>query len=162
MKRTLTLLSLAVLSAGSALAHTSLQVQSAPAGSIYRGVLQVPHGCGAAATRTVRVRIPQEMYGVKPMPKPGWSLKTVSDDQGVREIVWSGGNLPSEWYDEFVFRGALDPDLKPGTALYFPAVQECRGSRAEWTDTSGHEDAEFPAPRLTVTAAPAAPAGHHH
>ncbi len=43
---------------------------------------------------------------------------------GVKEIVWSGGKLPDDFYDEFVFAGFLASDL-PGGPLYFPVTQEC-------------------------------------
>ncbi|MFC6590951.1 YcnI family protein [Deinococcus lacus] len=163
-----------------ALAHSTLQDTQAQAGSTYKGVLRVPHGCGEQATHTVRIQMPEGIYGVKPMSKPGWNLETVKGryaqpytshgtvtTEGVREIVWSGGHLPGEWYDEFVFRGSLGADLKPGTVLHFPAVQECADATADWTDTSGDAGVKNPAPRVTIIAPAAAPvaspaAPHHH
>ena len=51
--------------------------------------------------------------------------------EGVKEIVWKGGNLGDDEYDEFVLRGYLTPDLKAGEMLYFPVVQECPEGKAE-------------------------------
>ena len=47
-------------------------------GAPYKAVLRVPHGCEGAATIALRVRIPEGMIAVKPMPKPGWKIDTVS------------------------------------------------------------------------------------
>ena len=160
---------LAALSAP-ALAHVTLEVQQAEIGSTYKAVLRVPHGCGTEATHVVRVQIPEGFFAVKPMPKPGWKLETVTGayagsydnhgtavTEGVTEIIWSDGNLPNEFYDEFVFRGTFAGSLEPGK-FYFPAIQECASAEADWLDVTGAEGAGEPAPSLTlVPAAPATP-----
>jgi uncharacterized protein YcnI len=148
--------------AAPAFAHSTLEVQEARLGAGYKAVLRVPHGCGTEATHTVRVQIPEGFYNVKPMPKAGWTLETVTGpyentymnhgtevSEGVREIIWSGGNLPNEWYDEFVFRGTFADTLEPGT-FYFPSIQECANGEEAWIDTSGAENAEMPAPSLEL------------
>ncbi len=159
----LTALAVAAFGAAApALAHSTLEVQEATIGASYKAVLRVPHGCGTEATHTVRVQIPEVFFNVKPMPKAGWNLETIvgpyenSYDnhgtlvtEGVKEIVWSGGNLPNEWYDEFVFRGTFAPSLQPGT-FYFPAVQECANGEEAWIDVTGDENAEMPAPSLEL------------
>ena len=145
-----------------AFAHATLEVQQANIGSSYKAVLRVPHGCGTEATHTVRVQIPEGFYAVKPMPKAGWNLETVTGPyensydnhgttvtEGVTEIVWSGGNLPNEWYDEFVFRGTFAGTLEPGK-FYFPAIQECANGEEAWLDTTGAEGADMPAPSLEL------------
>ena len=155
---------LALAAAVPAFAHATLEVQQAQIGGSYKAVLRVPHGCGTEATHTVRVQIPEGFYNVKPMPKAGWELETVTGPyansyenhgttltEGVKEIVWSGGNLPNEWYDEFVFRGNFAATLKPGP-FYFPAIQECASGEEAWIDTSGDEGADKPAPKLELVA----------
>ena len=132
------------LAASPVLAHVTLETPQAPVGANYKAVLRVPHGCGALPTLRVRVRIPDGFIGVKPMPKAGWTLETsrapyarayeaphLRLTEGVREIAWSGGGLPSEWYDEFVFIGTIAADLQPGATLYFPTVQDCETGAAE-------------------------------
>jgi uncharacterized protein YcnI len=148
-----------------AFAHITLERSEAPAGSTYKAVLRVPHGCDGSATTVIRVQIPDGMIAVKPMPKPGWKLETTVTayakpvkyfedtlTEGVTEISWSGGNLPDAWYDEFVFRGQL-PD-KPGT-IYFPVVQECETGVERWIDIpaagKSSDDYETPAPALKLT-----------
>ena len=64
---------------GSAQAHVVLESKQAPAGSTYKAVLQVGHGCEGSPTKSIRVQIPEGVIAVKPMPKPGWEL---SDEAG--------------------------------------------------------------------------------
>src|ERR1700675_1941461 len=105
----------ALAGASIALAHITLENQQAPVGASYKAVLRVPHGCDGSATVAIRVRIPEGYIDVKPMPKPGWKLTTVSGkypkpvslratqvSEGVTEVDWTGGNLPAAYYDEFV------------------------------------------------------------
>ena len=87
----------------------------ATVGSYYKAVFAVPHGCAGSATVKIRVQIPEGVIGVKPMPKAGWNLETVKGkyaseyelhgsklSEGVKEVVWSGGKLADDNYDEFV------------------------------------------------------------
>ncbi|SEG50448.1 YcnI family protein [Bosea lathyri] len=127
--------------ASPAMAHATLETQQAPVGATYKGVMRVGHGCDGAATLKLRIRIPEAVIAVKPMPKPGWTLDVVKGaydtpydyygtamSEGVREIVWTG-KLPDEHYDEFTFRAYLTGGLQPETTLYFPTVQECEGGK---------------------------------
>lgn len=151
-------------------AHATLEVREAKIGSTYKAIVRIPHGCGTEATNVVRVQIPEGFYNVKPMPKAGWTLETVTGPyaqsyenhgttltEGVKEIVWKDGNLPNEWYDEFVFRGTFAGTLEPGT-FYFPTIQECANGEEAWIDVSGDENAEMPAPSLELV--PADASGH--
>ena len=61
-----------------AAAHITLETQEAKVNSAYKAVLRVPHGCEGTATTSVRVKIPEGVIGVKPMPHPGWTLATTS------------------------------------------------------------------------------------
>ena len=36
-----------------------------------------PHGCAGSPTVKLRVQIPEGVIGIKPMPKPGWTIETV-------------------------------------------------------------------------------------
>ncbi|RUW66527.1 MULTISPECIES: YcnI family protein [unclassified Mesorhizobium] len=156
------------LGADAALAHVTLETQEAPVGSTYKAVLRLPHGCEGKATTAVRVQIPEGVISVKPMPKPGWTLQTKKGKYeksyqlygetlttGVKEVDWSGGNLPDEFYDEFVFRANLTADLPVGQMLYFPVVQECDGgAAARWIEmpAAGQEEDELenPAPGIKL------------
>lgn len=158
------------LVATAAQAHVTLEVGEAPLNSTYKAVVRVPHGCAGAATTAIRVQIPEGVISVKPMPKPGWTLKiekgayarTYDYDgsklgEGVREIDWSGGDLPDAFYDEFVFRGTLAGDWAPESTLYFPVIQECGAKAERWIEIpaagQGEDDLQTPAPSLKLTPA---------
>jgi uncharacterized protein YcnI len=131
-----------------ALAHVSLERGESPNGAPYKAVLKIPHGCDGSPTHTVRVEIPEGFVGVKPMPKPGWKLETVqgpyaksyafyhgtSLTEGVKQIEWSGGELPDAYYDEFVASGFLAKELEPGSKLYFKVVQVCAKGELRWEE----------------------------
>lgn len=156
---------------GAARAHVTLETQQASPGSSYKAVLRVPHGCKGSATTRIRVQIPEGVIAVKPMPKAGWTLETTkgalakaydyygeATTQGVKEISWSGGRLPDEFYDEFVFRGFLAKDLKAGDMLYFPVVQDCEQGVERWIEipAPGHaaDDDGTPAPGVKLVPKP--------
>lgn len=170
----ITLLSRGVLAASALIslaygvqAHTTLENQHAPVASAYKAVLRVGHGCEGAPTLKLRVRIPDGVINVKPMPKAGWTLETIRThygkaydyygtamSEGVREIVWTG-KLPDEHYDEFVFRVYLTDSLKADAMLHFPTVQECRDGKADrWIEVPSEgksaDDYEYPAPGLKL------------
>ncbi len=160
---------LIVIAPSIAQAHVTLKQKEAPGGATYEAVLTVGHGCEGAATVAVRVQIPDGVVSVKPMPKPGWQLETRVEPysqpveaahgetytEGVREIAWSGGNLPDDWYDVFSFRVQL-PDVEPGTKIYFPVVQECTEGVNWWIDVpageESHDNEGSPAPMVTISA----------
>lgn len=145
-------------------AHVTLETREAPAGSYYKAVFRVPHGCAGSATVKLRVRIPDGVIGVKPQPKAGWTLETVKGAygksytlhgaavaSGVKEVSWSG-NLPDEYYDEFVLQAYLADDLPVGQPVYFAAVQECQQGVSRWIDVPASDGGktEFPAPALKI------------
>jgi uncharacterized protein YcnI len=153
-------------------AHITLATQEAMVGASFKAVLVVGHGCGAEATTSMRVQIPDGFYNVKPMPKAGWTVETVIGayahpysnhgtemTEGVTEISWSGGNLPDAYFDEFSFRGTFGGDLEAGSRIAFPVIQGCGATEDAWIDTSGDEDAEMPAPSLILV--PGATEHHH-
>lgn len=157
-------LALLALLPGAADAHVSLQVKEAPAGSYYKAVLQVGHGCEGSPTREIRVKVPDGMVSAKPMPKPGWQVETVVGPlarpyeshgariaEGVTEIRWTGGSLDDAHYDEFVFRGRL-PD-EAGRVVHFPVVQLCEAGEHRWIEVpeEGQPEPEEPAPALRLT-----------
>ena len=163
------LIAVAMLAASSASAHITLENRQATVGAYYKAVFAVPHGCAGSATVKIRVQIPEGVIGVKPMPKPGWSVEAIKGkyaadydyhgtklSEGVKEVVWSGGKLPDDNYDEFVVSTFLSGGLKPNTTLYFPVVQECEQGVSRWIDipdegSTGHSnDSKSPAPGLKL------------
>ena len=156
----------ATLSATAARAHVTLDPGEAAVGSTYRATLRLPHGCEGEPTLKVRVRIPEGVIAVKPMPKPGWTLETVTAPyampydnfgtqmtEGVVEVIWTG-KLLDEHYDEFVFRGKVTDSLAAESALFFPTVQECTTKVERWieipADGQDPDILEFPAPGIEL------------
>ena len=171
---TLALLPLVPLAGGAALAHVTLEQREAAPGASYKAVFKIPHGCDGSATQAVRVEIPEGFFNVKPMPKPGWTLDTVNGayassyslhgrtlTEGVKEIKWSGGDLPDAHYDEFVAAGFLAKDLAPGSALYFKVTQTCAEGEIAWTQFPDGSDQRLasPAAVLKIADAGGAPQG---
>jgi uncharacterized protein YcnI len=157
-------LALGLLASAPAAAHVTLEVQQAPANSIYRAVFRVPHGCdGATMTRLV-VQLPEGITQARPMPKAGWTLVTTPRADAaspaahgaareLAEIAWEGGRLEDAHYDEFIIRFRL-PD-RPGELLHIPVTQHCEGGRtAAWTEIpeAGRRVSEYryPAPALRL------------
>ena len=153
---------------GSAFAHITIEPVDARAGASYRAVFRVPHGCEGSATVQISVKIPEGVFAVKPMPHAGWTIETVTAPyakaydnhgtaltEGVTQVTWSGGPLPDAYYDEFVLRGQLAPDL-PAGMLYFPVVQTCEQGVDRWIEIPEEgktaADYEMPAPGVKVAA----------
>lgn len=163
-------LACALLLAPTSGAHVVLEQKSAPAGSYYRGLFRVGHGCEGSATTSITVRIPEGVQNAKPAPKPGWTLerkleklatpishhgKTVTER--VAEVTWRGGPLADEHYDEFIMQIQLPPSAG---ALWFRVLQQCESGRIDWSEVpvsgTSTRGLKAPAALLEVTPAPAA------
>jgi len=158
-----------------AFAHVSFETAQASPNSTYKAVLRIPHGCDGQPTLKVRVRIPEGVVAVKPMPKAGWKLEVAKGayvraykvngetiSEGVTDIVWAG-SLDDAFYDEFVFQARFTDAFQPGATVYFPVVQECEKGVAEWIQVpaAGEDPHKLasPAPGVKIVAGPnAAPA----
>jgi uncharacterized protein YcnI len=163
----------ATLAASSASAHVTLENRQATIGAGYKAVFAVPHGCAGSATTKIRVQIPEGVIAVKPMPKAGWNIEVIKGkyaaeydhhgtkySEGVKEVVWSGGKLPDDYYDEFVISTFLTGVLKPDTVLYFPTVQECEQGASRWIDIPEDggggqmREGKWPAPGVKLMSKP--------
>jgi periplasmic copper chaperone A len=127
-----TIVTLIMLAAGAAQAHVTLEQPQAAAGSSYKAVLRVGHGCEGTATHTLVVRPPPGFRGAKPMPKPGWTIGITRTDDVV-EISWKAASreawLPDAHYDEFVLRGQAPAAPGPAT---FKVQQLCEKGQLDW------------------------------
>lgn len=164
-------------------AHITLETRQAEAGSSYRAVLRVGHGCDGSPVRELTVDLPPGVQGAKPMVKPGWQIdierqplpaprsshgKTITED--VSRIRFRGGLLPDAHYDEFVIVARLPEEAGP---LYWKVSQVCEQGRIDWVEapaaSQALRDLKAPAallevtPKAAATPAPApAPADHKH
>jgi uncharacterized protein YcnI len=137
------------IAAAAAQAHITLEQPQAPAGSAYKAVFRVGHGCDGSPTHTVSVRLPEGWSKAKPMPKAGWTLALRLDGDALVEVSWKATTreawLDDAYYDEFVLRGTLPARSGP---LVFKVLQQCERGQADWS------------PALQVL--PAAGGGHVH
>lgn len=69
-------------------------------------------------TVSVRLLIPESLQSVRPNVKPGWNIELIKDGEGdasrITEIIWSGGSIPPDQRDEFVFSAqapAMEEDV---------------------------------------------------
>lgn len=161
---------LALLSAANARAHVVWEQPRAPANSYFKGVLHVSHGCEGSPTVKIRLRIPEGIISARPQPKPGWqltiqrkalaqpiaSLHGKSVTEVVSEIVWSGGPLAADQFDEFRVLMRL-PDRANAT-LHFPVIQECSSGEHQWIEVpaggQSARDLKSPAPALMLVPKP--------
>lgn len=160
------ILGLALFAATAAQAHVTLDQGEAPAGSSYKAVFKVGHGCeGGLATRQIIVTPPPGLRNAKPMPKAGWTLAIAANG----DISWTARTevdyVQDAWYDEFTIRTTLPEE--PGV-LWFKVRQGCVGGEANWADvpaagSDSTKGLKQPAARLLVTPRTSAmPEGHHH
>jgi uncharacterized protein YcnI len=158
---------LAATAIAPAIAHVTLDPPEAPAGTSVRATLRVPHGCAGAATERFTLRLPEDVFSARPMPKPGWRLTITrrpldgpapngqggQRDAVVSEVTWEGGPLPDDQYDEFVVM--LRAPAVPGQRVYIPVIQTCTGgATAPWTEipdaTHPASDLRRPAPSFLL------------
>lgn len=168
----------ALLSASLSLAagaHITLETRQAEAGSYYKAVFRVGHGCDGSPIKEILVRIPSGVQGAKPMPKAGWQLvvdkqpldqpynshgKTVREDTA--SVRWSGGPLPDAFYDEFIISAKLP---ERSGKLYWQVTQICEQGRIDWIETpaEGHSLSEYKTPAALLELTPKAdPSAHQH
>ena len=160
----------------SAFAHVTLEKPEASPKSGYKAVFRVPHGCDGSVTTSIKIMIPEGVIAAKPMPKAGWTVATTKGayassykyygetvSSGVKEIIWSGGSLPDDQYDEFVINTYLTDTMPVGSTLYFPVVQTCEKGVANWVSVpvegQSASAAGEPAPGLKLIAAASADGG---
>jgi uncharacterized protein YcnI/copper(I)-binding protein len=159
-------------------AHATFDVKEASVNTYQRLAVRIGHGCDGQSTQKVTITIPEGIISVKPMPKAGWSLETITGDyaveyenhgrkitSGVKQIIWSGNELDDGHYDEFIFRARLTDDLQEGNKLFFPVVQNCADGELSWSETPADgqdpHDLKRPAPGVMIKAAADEHAGHH-
>ncbi len=163
----------ALLAASPAAAHIVLSEPQAKPGAYHVARFRVGHGCGGAATTAIEIYFPETVTGVRPMAKPGWTLKiekvklekpqTGEGGRPVTErvamVTWTGGPLPDEQFDEFAVLMRLPTTP---TTLAFPVMQSCGEAMEHWMDVPDGKS-RHPSPVLKVGDAPGAPAmGEHH
>lgn len=157
-------------------AHVVLETPVVYAGAYYKAVFKVSHGCDGSPTQQVMIEIPEGFKGAKPMVKASWDISIKKDklqkpymshgkkiEVDVTKIEWKNGNLPAEFYDEFVIVGQAPMEFGP---LYWKVTQICASGKLEWseipTDGKSLKDYKSPAALLKVIADPEDHSQHQH
>ena len=138
--------------------HIVLENKSAVAGSAYKAVFQVGHGCNGSATTSIAVQIPTDFQAAKPYPKTGWAIAIEPN----KLVTWTATSkdaaLQNAHFDEFVLRGKLPDAAGP---MWFKVVQTCddsvNRSINSWTEVpatgNSTQGLKSPAALLDVTTA---------
>lgn len=163
------------LAAAAALATAALSVtawghalsvdKDAPAGGWHLVQIGIPHGCAGSPTTAVRIRMPDEIFMVRPEVKAGWELSMkmramdppitsegVTYTESIDEIIWSGNSLGDLEFDRFLFL-ALMPRVENKT-IYFRTIQECEEGDNRWVEIPEEGRSwgsyKYPAPFVTT------------
>lgn len=167
---------IASLFSSNAFAHATFEQKEATINKNYKAVLRIPHGCEGTATTAVTVTLPEGIIKAKPMPKAGWEIEVEKGQyentyqyhgevtEGVKTITWKGGNLPNDFYDEFVFRARVTDHFKPNEKIYLPVVQTCEVGVNGWVEIpeAGQDSHDLKRPAPSITAIKPESHGHHH
>lgn len=143
-------------------AHVHASSEHAVRGGSAIVTFEVPNeSSSGAATTALTVTLPN-VASAHAEAMPGWTAKLDRDVGAgtVRSVTWTaapGGGIPS---DEFaLFR--ISVQLPDAATVSFPAAQTYSdGSIVKWDQSPqpGGGEPEYPAPVLTLVAAPVAPA----
>jgi uncharacterized protein YcnI len=145
---------LALFVAGVASAHVTVKPAQVGIGAFQTFTVSVPTEKDIPTT-SVRLMIPEGLEHVSPTVKPGWTIQLVHAehqegeeameeeggdehaDEPIAEIIWTNGNIPASFRDEFTFSAKVPPTE---TSLTWKAYQTYRdGTVVSWDITSGGE-----------------------
>lgn len=158
-----------LLCAGPALAHVSVDPESAAPGDYSVVNFKVPNERDDASTTKLEVNLPEEhpLASVMPQPVPGWDVKVTRSEldkpveahgekitEAVTKITWTGGEVKKGEFQQFpVSMG----ELPHGTdQLVFKALQTYDDDQVvRWIEEpeKGQPEPENPAPVLKLTEA---------
>ncbi|MFF5248422.1 YcnI family protein [Streptosporangium sp. NPDC000095] len=159
-----------------ALAHVTINPNSAQQGGFTKVAFRVPNERDDASTTKLEVTFPTDypLAFVSVKPVPGWKVKVVEGKlpkpvtteygeltEAVTKVTWSGGKIDPGQFQEFeVSMGALPTDTDQ---LVFPTTQTYSGGEVvKWADEpkADGSEPERPAPTLKLTPASAEGDGH--
>jgi uncharacterized protein YcnI len=110
-------------------AHAVVKPAEVPVGAFQTFTLGVPSETEFATT-AVRLEIPEGVQHVTPNVKLGWRIELIKSGEDVREIRWSGGRIPRDQRDEFLFSAQVPAEE---TKLAWKVSQTySNGSVVEW------------------------------
>jgi uncharacterized protein YcnI len=156
-----------------AFAHISISPDTAVPGEQATVSFHVPNERDDASTVRLEVHFPADrpVASASPQTLPGWNVTVhkqkldtpVNTEHGsvseaVTSIVWEGGQIPPDTFQEFPV--SLGPFPHGPGSLVFKSLQTYSdGEVVRWIDTqeAGQPEPEYPAPSLSVAPPPAIP-----
>lgn len=142
-----------------AAAHVTLNPREWEAEGFARFAVRVPNERDNADTTRITVRFPEGVLSASFQPVEGWErtvkmaqLEEPIEAEGeqitekIDTVTWSGGRIRPGEFQEFGV--SFQVPNEPGSELAFPAIQ--RYSNGETVRWIGPEDADEPAPRVTI------------
>jgi uncharacterized protein YcnI len=133
-------------------AHVTLQPGTAAAGGFTRIDVRVPNERDDTATTKVALQFPEGFETVSYEPRAGWEVTVRRSGERVTRITWSGGRIEPGQFTDFGLSLQM-PEGDAGDKLTFKALQTYEdGEVVRWI---GPENADEPAPIITLTAADA-------
>jgi copper(I)-binding protein len=158
---------LTLVGIATATAHAVLDRSLITPGQSINLSLAIEHGCNGSATTALRLQLPDGLLVETANNAEGFRAETVKArferswtgpqgpvTEGVKEIIWSGGNLPNKTRGEFSFAIHVSADLKATGSLALPVIQTCASGENRWiefADTqSGRDMLKSPAPVLML------------
>jgi uncharacterized protein YcnI len=152
--------------APAAVAHVTLNPREWEAGGFAKFDMRVPNENESGDTTKIVMRFPEQVISASFQPVEGWKrtvkmakLDEPIDDEGeqiterIDTVTWSGGRIRPGEFQEFGISFQVPEDVEPGTALAFPSLQTYTNPD-EVRRWIGPEDADSPAPTVTVLEAP--------
>lgn len=95
-------ISLLFVSTSTAFAHVVVHPSTVNVAQRLNFVVGVPTEKDVPTT-SVRLILPEALESVRPLVKPGWRIEIKKNSEGKpTEIIWSGGQIPSDMKDEFI------------------------------------------------------------
>lgn len=146
------LLTLAI--SGVAWAHVTVNPEEVPAGEFETLTVKVPTEKEMPTTE-VRVEVPEGFTVSAVQPVPGWTHEFEREGGEVTAVVWSGGEIGPEEFQQFPI-SARTPE-EPGEYAWRAFQTYEDGSVVEWT---GPPEAETPASVMNVVSGGAQAGGH--
>jgi uncharacterized protein YcnI len=137
---------LALVFTGAAFAHAGLSPGVVKTNAGQEFTLTVPTEEAGTTTTTVELTAPDgfSIFGFE--DSPGWKREEVTEGSGeertIKQVTWSGGNVPTEHYAVFRFLGSVD-----SAKDYAVNVRQtyANGKVVDW---SGPESSDTPAPTI--------------
>lgn len=136
-------LALLLVVPGFASAHVTVKPDEVNVGQRLNFIVSVPTE-ETVPTIQVRLVIPEGVASVRPNVKPGWNIELKKTGEGenlrVSEIIWSGGKVPAEQRDEFIFSAQAPAEEK---TVVWKAYQTYEGGHVVAWENSPEVIAEY-------------------